>query len=84
MSSPGAYAFGFAIKLFLSNMAGPLDENLYIENTSLLKEPIVKTFGNTPGNDIVPYDGPSFPEEEVINILLLAAILINSIIFSSL
>ena len=45
---------GFAIKVFLSSIAGPLEECLYIEKISLLTEPIVKAFGKTPGNDIVP------------------------------
>ena len=46
--------FGFAIKVFLSNIAGPLEECLYIEKISLLTEPIVNTLGSTPGNEIVP------------------------------
>ena len=54
ISSPGAYVFGFDIKVFLSSIAGPLDECLYIEKISLLTEPMVKTEGRIPGNVIVP------------------------------
>ena len=45
---------------------------------------MVNTFGKTPGNDIVPQEGPSFPEEDIIIIFLLEAIVIKSIIFLSL
>ena len=84
ISSPGANVLGFAIKVFLSIIAGPLEERWYIENISLLTDPIVNTLGRTPGNDIVPKDGPSFPEDVIIIIFWFEAIVIKSIIFSSL
>ena len=45
---------GLSIKVFLSTIAGPLEECLYIEKISLLTEPIVNKLGRTPGKDIVP------------------------------
>ena len=68
----------------MSTIAGPLEECLYIENISLLTEPIVNKLGRTPGKDIVPKEGPSFPDEDIIIIFWLEAIVINSIIFLSL
>ena len=45
---------------------------------------MVNTLGKTPGKDMVPYEGPSFPDDAVINMFLFDAIFINSIILLSL